>query len=158
MFEFSLVAGLLLGPAVGFAATLAMDVVMTQLPEGETPPRVAAGVLTDTPVASAPERLATVVHYVAGAGSGLLLLWLLAAFDSVTGALGEGAVATAVTVGLAGSVMLVLMIGFFAIVPLPRARGLRRQRLSRIRTDWSIMATTYVIVASTLFLAAGAIV
>ncbi|ELZ29582.1 hypothetical protein C473_14267, partial [Halorubrum distributum JCM 10247] len=94
MTTLSLLAGLALGPVVGLVATLAMDVAMARLPEGATAPKVAAGVLTDTPVDDAPERLATWVHYVAGGGSGLLFVGLVAAVEA---ALGVG-VAVAVVV------------------------------------------------------------
>ncbi|ELZ53978.1 MULTISPECIES: hypothetical protein [Halorubrum] len=142
MTTLSLLAGLALGPVVGLVATLAMDVVMARLPEGTTAPKVAAGVLTDTPVDDAPERLATWVHYVAGGGSGLLFVGLVAATGSL---LGLGPLAA---VAVAGVVQLALMVGFFALVPLPRASGLPRQRLGPIRRDWAVSAATYVVVAA----------
>ena len=144
MTTLSLLAGLALGPVVGLVATLAMDLVMPRLPEGATAPKVAAGVLTDTPVDDAPARLATWVHYVAGAGSGLLFVGLVAATGSLVG-LGPLA-----TVAVAGVVQLALMVGFFAVVPLPRASGLPRQRLGAIRRDWAISAATYVLVAAVI--------
>jgi len=142
MATFSLLAGLALGPVVGLLATLAMDRVMPRLPEGTTAPRVAASVLTDTSVDRAPERLATWVHYVAGGGSGLLFVGLVSA---VQVGLGVGA---AVALAVASPVMLALMVGFFALVPLPRARGLPRQRLSTIRRDWAVSAAVYVVAAA----------
>ncbi|PAU83196.1 hypothetical protein CK500_10350 [Halorubrum salipaludis] len=151
MTAFSLLSGLALGPVVGLLATLAMDRVMPRLPEGTTAPRVAAGVLTDTPVDRAPERLATWVHYVAGVGSGLLFVGLVAAVQTALG------VGTAVALAVAGHAMFALMVGFFALVPLPRARGLARQRLSRIRRDWALCAAVYVVTAALLVaLAVGA--
>ena len=150
MTTLSLLGGLALGPIVGLVATLAMDPVMARLPEGTTAPKVAAGVLTDTPVDVAPERLATWVHYVAGAGSGLLFVGLVAAIGSLIG------LGTAATVAVTGVVQLVLMVGFFALVPLPRAAGLPRQRLGPIRRDWAVSAATYVVVAAVVVaLAAG---
>jgi hypothetical protein len=150
MATFSLLAGLALGPVVGLLATLAMDRVMPRLPEGTTAPKVAAGVLTDTPVDDAPERLATWVHYVAGGGSGLLFVGLVAAAQI---GLGVGAVALAV----ASAVMLALMVGFFALVPLPRARGLPRQRLATVRRDWALSAAAYVVAAAVLVAVAGGV-
>jgi len=144
MTTLSLLAGLALGPVVGLVATLAMDVVMARLPEGATAPKVAAGVLTDTPVDDAPERLATWVHYVAGGGSGLLFVGLVAAIGSL---LGTG---TAATLAVAAVAQLALMVGFFALVPLPRASGLPRQRLGPIRRDWAVSAATYVVVAAAI--------
>ena len=151
MASLSLLAGLALGPIVGLLATLAMDRVMPRLPEGETAPRVAAGVLTDTPIDRAPERLATWVHYVAGGGAGLLFVGLVSAVQTV---LDLGTVAALV---VAGPVMLALMVGFFALVPLPRAAGVPRQRLSLIRRDWAVSAATYVATAALLVAAAGAL-
>ena len=142
MTTLSLLAGLALGPVVGLLATLAMDPVMARRPEGETAPKVAAGVLTDTPVDDAPERLATWVHYVAGAGSGLLFVGLVSAVES---ALGLG---TAVALAVAAVAQFALMVGFFALVPLPRAAGLPRQRLGPIRRDWAVAAAAYVLVAA----------
>jgi hypothetical protein len=151
MAALSLLAGRALGPVVGLIATLAMDVVMARLPEGTTAPKVAAGVLTDTPVDHAPERLAKWVHYVAGGGSGLLFVGLVSA---VQVGLGVGA---ALALVVASPVMLALMVGFFALVPLPRARGLPRQRLSTIRRDWALSAATYVVAASLLVAVASGV-
>ena len=151
MATFSLLAGLALGPIVGLIATLAMDLVMPRLPEGTTAPKVAAGVLTDTSVDHAPDRLATWVHYVAGGGSGLLFVGLVSAVQTAVG----GGLAVALVV--AAPVMFALMVGFFALVPLPRARGLPRQRLSTIRRDWAISAAAYVVAAAVLVAIAGAV-
>ena len=151
MATFSLLAGLALGPIVGLIATLAMDLVMPRLPEGTTAPKVAAGVLTDTSVDHAPDRLATWVHYVAGGGSGLLFVGLVSAVQTAVG----GGLGVALVV--AAPVMLALMVGFFALVPLPRARGLPRQRLSTIRRDWAISAAAYVVAAAALVSVAGAV-
>ena len=144
MTTLSLLGGLALGPIVGLVATLAMDLVMPRLPEGTTAPKVAAGVLTDTPVDDAPERLAAWVHYVAGGGSGLLFVGLVAATGSL---LGLGPLAA---VAVAGVVQFALMVGFFALVPLPRASGLPRQRLGTIRRDWAVSAATYLLVAAVI--------
>jgi len=143
MVEFSFLGGLVVGPIVGLLATLAMDRVMPRLPEGGTAPKVAASVLTGTPVDDAPARLATWVHYVAGVGSGVLFL----ALATAAGTLGATPV---MTLGFAGAVMVGLMVGFFALVPLPRTSGLPRQRLARVRRDWAVCAVTYVVVAAVL--------
>ena len=151
MASFSLLTGLALGPIVGLLATLAMDRVMPRLPEGTTAPKVAASVLSDTPVDAASDRLATWVHYVAGGGSGLLFVGLVAAVQIGLGV--GGGVALAV----ASPVMLALMVGFFALVPLPRAKGLPRQRLSTIRRDWALSAAAYVVAAAVLVAVAGGV-
>jgi len=159
MFDPSFLGGLAGGLIAGVIATLTMDAVMARLPEGETPPRVAASVLAGTGVDAAPGRLAAVVHYVAGAGSGVLTAAMLAAGVAVGGALGvgmagPGAVVTAVIVAV---VMFVSMVGFFALVPLPRATGLTRQRLRQVRRDWAVCAAIYLVVSIPLLLGAGQI-
>jgi hypothetical protein len=151
MTTLSLLAGLALGPVVGLVATLAMDRAMARLPEGTTAPKVAAGVLTDTDVDDAPARLATWVHYVAGGGSGLLFVGLVAAAGRL---LGLGPLPA---VAVAAVALLALMVGFFALVPLPRASGLPRQRLGRVRRDWAVSAATYVAVGGALIAAATAL-
>ena len=151
MTELSLLTGLAVGPMVGLLATLAMDLVMARLPDGETPPKVAASVLTGEPVDGAPARLATWVHYVAGAGSGLLFVGIAAALGTVL----SGSVVTLTATSI---VQLGLMIGFFAVVPLPRATGVPRGRRTRIRRAWAIEATAYVVVAAFLLAVAGSVV
>jgi hypothetical protein len=133
----------LVGIAAAVAATIAMDLVMTRRPEGDTPPTVAAGVLTDRHPDHAPERLATVVHYLAGGLSGGLFVWLLYATEATLDT--TGALAT----GVAAVVMLALMIGFFVVVVLPRSR-IQRGRLSAVRRDWAAAAATYVLVLAPL--------
>ncbi|QZY01091.1 hypothetical protein K6T25_11170 [Halobaculum rubrum] len=129
----------LVGLVAGVVATLAMDRVMDRIDEGWTPPRVAAGVLTDTHPDNSPERLASVVHYVAGTLSGALYVWLLLAVGSVLGSGPISLVAAAV-------LMYPPMVGFFALVVLPRSSGLPRQRLRRIRRAWAIEAAVYLLV------------
>lgn len=129
-FAFGVVAGLL--------ATLAMDRAMASLPEGPTPPFVAAAVLTETTPRAAPERLAFVVHYLSGVLSGPLFVWLLLTSE---GLLGTGVTTTLV----AAAVLYVLMVGFFVLVPLPRV-DLHPNRRSTIRRDWALSAAVYVAV------------
>jgi hypothetical protein len=133
----------LVGIGAAVVATLAMDVVMTRRPEGETPPTVAAGVLTERHPDHAPQRLATVVHYLAGGLSGGLYVWLLYATEATLDT--TGVLATAV----AAVVMILLMVGFFAVVVLPRSR-IPASRIPAIRRDWAIVAGTYVLVLAPL--------
>ncbi|WP_321169439.1 hypothetical protein [Halohasta salina] len=115
------------GIGAGIVSTLVMDVVMARLPEGKTPMYIAAGVLTDRPPGEAPGRLAAVVHYVAGLLTGPLFVWLLFASEGLLGASAVSTLAAAV-------VLLVLMVGFFAVVVLPRSR-VDAGRLGTIRRD-----------------------
>lgn len=150
MFDPTFLGGLVAGLVAGVLATLAMDVVMKRLPEGSTPPKVAASVLAGTDVDAAPERLASVVHYVAGAGSGVLTAAMLAGAVAIGGGFG----AVPVAVGVA-AVMFACMVGFFAFVPLPRTTGLARQRLRRVRRDWAVCAAVYLAVAIPVLLVVG---
>ena len=131
------------GIGAGIVATLAMDLVMTRLEEGETPPRIASGVLTGTEPDRSPEGVASAVHYVAGALTGPLFVWLYLVATAVIGAGATGVVA-------AVAVCYPLMVGFFVLVVLPQSRGLSRQRLSLIRRAWAVEAAVYLIVIAPL--------
>ncbi len=131
---------IVLGVFAGIVATRLMDVAMARLPEGETAPRVAAGVLTGRSPADAPARLARVVHGVAGSLTGGLYVTLLLLAEAV---LGPSAGAHL----LAAGSLLVLMVGFFGVVVLPRAE-MRRDRLRPTVRDWTAVAATYVLVLS----------
>lgn len=126
------------GVLAGVLATLPMDRVMAALPEGPTPPFVAAAVLTETTPRAAPERLALFVHYLSGVLTGPLFVWILLTAE---GLLGGGVRTTLV----AAIVLYVLMIGFFFLVPLPRV-DLHPNRGSTIRRDWALSAASYVAV------------
>ncbi|MFY4813623.1 hypothetical protein ACOJIV_13145 [Haloarcula sp. AONF1] len=128
-----------IGVAAGVVATVVMDLVMARLPEGETPPFIASGVLTDSAPQNAPGRLASVVHYVAGWLTGPLFVWVL--FTS-EGLLSGPSILAAV---LAAVVLYTLMIGFFVFVVLPRSR-LPSARIPDIRRDWAISAAAYLLV------------
>jgi hypothetical protein len=127
------------GVAAGIVATLAMDLVMARLPEGTTPPSIAAGVLTDRPPEAAPARLGSVVHYLAGFLTGPLFVWLLFASASVLG--DDPTTATSA----AAAVLYVLMVGFFAVVVLPQSL-VDRERVPAIRRDWAVSAAAYLVV------------
>ena len=126
------------GVAAAVVATLVMDVVMARLPEGETPPFVAAGVLTGRPPDDAPGRLAAVVHYLAGVLTGPLFVWL-----SLTGTalFGPSLVVTAIAAGL----LYALMVAFFAVVVVPRSR-VADGRVPAIRRGWAVSAAAYLAV------------
>jgi hypothetical protein len=140
-----------LGVLAGVLATLAMDVATGRLPEGRTPPTVAAGVLTGTHPDAAPERLASVVHYVAGGLTGPLFVWVLYASEALVGPSLLGVLA-------ATAVLFVLMVAFFVGVVLPRAEGLARQRLRKIRRAWALSAGVYLTVCVPLVVAGSALV
>ncbi|WP_136589283.1 hypothetical protein [Salinigranum halophilum] len=127
------------GVVAAVIATRVMDVVMARLPEGETSPFVASGVLTDSRPSVAPARLASVVHYVAGLLTGPLFVWVLLASQGLLG--GPSLVATL----LAAGVLYLLMVSFFAVVVLPRSQ-IAGQRLGPVRRDWALSAAAYLLV------------
>jgi len=138
----SILSIVLQGTIVGLIATLAMDIVMNRLDEGETVPRVAASVLTGIDPRNVTERRSNIVHYLAGGASGVLFLalldiawWLL---DIGPGAFGiRGVIAL-----LASSLVLYgWLVGFFTFVVLPRYDGgMARQRLRTVRRTWAVLA------------------
>ncbi|ESS12563.1 MAG: hypothetical protein A07HR60_00665 [uncultured archaeon A07HR60] len=142
------------GAIAGVAATLVMDLIMPRLPEGDTTPFVAAGVLTDTPPDEAPARLASTVHYVAGTGAGVLFVtiagivaWLVGLTGMASQSLGVGPALFGVLV--TGLVYPALMIGFFVVVPLPRAQGFSRERADS-RPRLAISACVHVALTAPL--------
>lgn len=126
------------GVVAAVVATLVMDQVMARLPEGETPPFVASGVLTERHPDGAPGRLATAVHYLAGWLTGPLFVWFLLAGWAVVG---RGVAGTL----LAAVALYVAMVGFFAVVVLPRSR-VEDERVDTIRRDWAVSAAAYLVV------------
>jgi len=136
------------GVLAAVVATRAMDVAMARLPEGETPPAVAAAVLTDRRVGEGPARLAAVVHHAAGWLTGGLFVTLLLFAEAALGRSPSAYLATT-------AVLLVLMVGFFAGVVLRRA-GLARQRVRVVVRDWAVSAAVYLTVLAALVWAGSA--
>jgi hypothetical protein len=128
------------GLVAAVVAVLAMDWIMERTPEGTTPPYVAAGVLTRTPVDSASARLAAVTHYLAGLGTGVLFVYLLLVAESLLGG------SSLVAVVAATVILYILMVAFFVAVPLPRAVGLIGSRRSTISRAWAVAAAGYLAV------------
>jgi len=134
------------GAILGLVATLAMDVVMRRLQEGQTIPRVAASVLTGVDPRDVTERRAKSVHYLAGAASGILFLTLLELGWWLLG-IGAGAFGLRGLLALAASSILLYgwLVGFFAVVVLPRYQGgMARQRLHTVRRTWAVLAGVQV--------------
>ncbi|WP_311173958.1 hypothetical protein [Halobellus ordinarius] len=127
-----------LGAAV--VAVFVMDWIMARVPEGTTPPYVAASVLTGAHVDRAPGRLAAVAHYLAGLGTGLLFTYFLLGAEWL---LGGASLLSVVSVTV---LLYVLMITFFVAVPLPRASGVDASRRSAISRGWAIAAAGYLLV------------
>jgi len=132
-------------------ATLVMDIVMARLPEGDTPPYVAAGVLTETTPGEAHGRLASVVHYLAGGLTGPLFVWFLLSAEALL----DGELLPAAA--LATLVSYPLMVGFFVLVVLPRSQ-LPAQRVGVVRRDWAVSAAAYLAVLVPIVAAGSTVV
>lgn len=136
-------AGLLVGAGAGLVATLAMDRPMNRLPEGTTPPQVAAGTLSGTPLDRAPSGVATAVHYAAGIGTGVLFVAGVALAIRAVGR-------TAAVVLPVAAALFVLMNGFFSFVVVPVYGRVPDARVGAVRRDWALSAAAYLVVASAL--------
>jgi hypothetical protein len=124
-----------IGVLAGAVATVAMNATMNRLPEGDMPPKVASGVLTDTAPEDSPDRLSEFVHYFAGVGTGVFYAYITLVFGTV---LGEGTLST-----MASAVFLYVgMVGFFVFVPLRVSDT--KNRLGTTARDWSVCALVYV--------------
>lgn len=135
---------LLLGGAAGLLATLIMDFAMRRLPEGTTSPYVAAGTLTDRPLSAAPHRLAMAIHYGAGTGSGLLFVTLALAVESLAG------LSPLASFVVAAFVQLPVMVAFFSYFVVPTYGRVPADRVARVRRDWALVATVYVVAVTGL--------
>ena len=134
----------LLGGAAGLLATLAVDVVLRWLPEGTTVPYVAAGALSDASLSSVSHRLAVVVHYGAGTGSGLLFAALGLAVEGLSG------LSPLLSFLVAALVQLPLMIVFFSYIVVPTYGRVPSERVGRLRRDWALSATVYIVALTIL--------
>lgn len=143
------------GAFLGLVATLAMDVFMRRMDEGETAPQIAASVLTGVDPRDVTDRRAQVVHYLAGAASGVLFLSLLELGWWLLGIGSGGFGLRGLLILLASSAVLYgWLVGFFAVVVLPRyERGLARQRLRTVRRTWATLAAVQVGTLVVLWLA-----
>ena len=147
----SLSGRLLLGGAAGLLATLVMDLAMRRLPEGTTPPFVAAGVLSDESLSAASGRLATAVHYLAGTASGLVFVTLALAAESL---LGLSPIPSFVAAAI---LQLPVTVAFFSYLVVPVYGRVPADRVARVRRDWTVSATVYV-AALTVLVAAPVLV
>jgi DNA-binding transcriptional LysR family regulator len=142
------------GAFAGLLATVLMNLPMQRLPEGSTPPFVAAGALTGEDLSEVSEGLASLVHYAAGtlAGVGFVLfaegietLVLrqggAPGFDLVLAGTGILLVPHLIAAGATFSVLFV----FFGYVVLPLFGKEARNRARKVRNDWAISATVYTV-------------
>jgi hypothetical protein len=148
-----------LGALAGLLATVLMNLPMQRLPEGSTPPFVAAGALTGETLSEVASGVASLVHYAAGtlAGVGFVLFaegieTLIRqqggapGFDLVLAGTGLLLVPHLIAAAATFSVLFV----FFAYVVLPLVGKDARSRGRRVRNDWAISATVYTVALTVL--------
>ncbi|MFC7234378.1 hypothetical protein [Halosegnis marinus] len=145
--DFSTTGRVAVGAVAGLVATVAMNVPMHRLPEGSTPPFVAAGALTGEGPADVDPVLASGTHYAAGVLGG--------GFYTVVSLVAEGLYAPDLYIVRAGQplvahVLAVLatfafLVAFFAYLVLPRFGGPVYERARLVRRDWTVSAAVYAL-------------
>jgi len=148
-----------LGALAGLLATVLMNLPMQRLPEGSTPPFVAAGALAGEALSEVSSGLASLAHYAAGtlAGVGFVLVAELVerfvraqggapGFDIVLGGTGLLLVPHLIAAAVTFSVLFVL----FAYVVLPLFGKEAASRARQVRNDWAISATVYTVALTVL--------
>ncbi|MFD1514789.1 hypothetical protein [Halomarina rubra] len=128
----------------GFFAALVMDVPMSRLEEGTTPPLVAASVLYGQPPTRLDAAQARSVHYIAGIFAGVLYAVVALVLDAV---LPAGALVADVPVlphVLSGLVTGGFLYAFFAFVVLPRYGGGKRTVGATVRRSWALSVAVFV--------------
>ncbi|MFB6205494.1 MAG: hypothetical protein ABEJ05_03065 [Haloglomus sp.] len=141
-----------LGALAGLLATVLMNVPMQRLPEGSTPPFVAAGALTGEDLTAVSEGLASLVHYAAGTLAGVSFVLLAEAIERFVAARGGAPGFDLVIAGsgirlvphiIAGAVTFSILYLFFAYLVLPLFGKEASARVRAVRNDWAISAAVY---------------
>jgi hypothetical protein len=145
--DFSSAARGVVGLVVGLVATVVMNVPMHRLPEGSTPPFVAAGALTGTEPAEVDPPLASGVHYLAGTLGGVFYTVVALGVESVGGfrLLTPVGGAELVPHLLAVLATFAFLVAFFAYLVLPTFGGSVRERSRLVRRDWVVSAGVYAL-------------
>ena len=136
-----------LGAVAGLLAAIVSNVPMHRLPEGSTPPFVAAGVLTGSDPDSVDPTLASGLHYAAGILAGVFYTAVEYGIEGITPPpelYVGGTQLPLLTHLLALLVTFVFLVGFFSYVVLPRFDSLSGS-YRQIRRDWLVTATAYVL-------------
>lgn len=141
-----------LGALAGLLATVLMNLPMQRLPEGSTPPFVAAGALTGEALSEVASGVASLAHYASGTLTGVgfvlfaegietLILQRGGApgFDLVLGGTGLLLVPHLIAAAATFSVLFV----FFGYIVLPLVGREARSRARRVRNDWAVSAAVY---------------
>lgn len=145
--DFSPAARVVVGLVVGLVATVVMNLPMHRLPEGSTPPFVAAGALTGTEPAEVDPPLASGVHYLAGTLGGV--------FYTVVALVVESAGTFRLLTPIGGAELVphllavlatyAFLVAFFAYFVLPTFGGAVRERTRLVRRDWVVSAGAYAL-------------
>lgn len=140
------------GAFAGLLATILMNLPMQRLPEGSTPPFVAAGALTGEALSEVSAGLASLVHYAAGTLAGVGFVLAAEGVETVVAAQGGAPGFDLVLVGtgllivphfIAAMVTFSVLFLFFAYVVLPLFGKDAANRARQVRNDWAISAAVY---------------
>ncbi|AEN06924.1 hypothetical protein [Halolamina sp.] len=131
------------GVLAAAVALFVMGLAIPRFPDGELPPQIAAGVLTNRRPDGISGNLADAIHYAAGLLGGPVFVWLTLLFEGLLGS------ASLVAAGLAMVVLYGFLTGFFLLVVLPRSR-VADLRVPRIQRAWLFSVAIYVLVLAPL--------
>ncbi|PSP99443.1 hypothetical protein BRC89_04670 [Halobacteriales archaeon QS_4_70_19] len=150
--SFGLGAAVGIGAFAGLLATALMNLPMQRLPEGSTPPFVAAGALTGDELTEVSEGLASLVHYAAGTLAGIGFVLVAEGVERVGAARG-GIPGGDIVLGgtgirlvphfVAAMATFSVLFLFFGYVVLPLFGKEARDRARHVRNDWAISAAVY---------------
>lgn len=128
--------------AFGLIATMVMDFVMDRLPEGRTPPAVAAAAVRGERPEDAGRGAVALSHYGSGTVAGVVYLGIFILLSMIVP---DSTTMSLLALAGAGTIMFGLMIGVFFLGPLSHVGGLTAQRVGDIKRSWMISAGVYVI-------------
>jgi hypothetical protein len=140
------------GAFAGLLATILMNVPMQRLPEGSTPPFVAAGALTGEELSEVSEGLASLVHYAAGTLGGVGFVLAAEGIERVVTARGGAPGFDLVLSGtgirlvphfIAAAITFSVLFLLFSYVVLPLFGKGAGDRAPQVRNDWAISAAVY---------------
>jgi hypothetical protein len=143
-----------IGALAGLLATVLMNLPMQRLPEGSTPPFVAAGALTGEALSEVSAPVASLVHYAAGTLAGVGFVLVAESVERFVRAQG-GAPGFELAITGTGLLLVPHLIAaattfsvlflFFGYVVLPLFGKEAHDRAGRVRNDWAISATVYMV-------------
>jgi len=127
----------------GLLAAFAMDVPMSRLPTGWTPPTVATSLLQGTVPTKVSRTDATLVHHAVGPFAAALYAVVGVGLASALPPGARIAGLELVAHLLAAGAVTLFVYGCFAWVVLPRYGGAARDRLAAVRRDWLVSTAVF---------------